>query len=89
VRHEHFGCGCRQFSGGWIADNIMRPVFGDYAAREADKVHEQIGKPLDNVIPKVVGGAVNERTAEASESPAKASGLLHFHTLLDGRCQGQ
>jgi hypothetical protein len=28
-------------AGGWIADNIIKPVFGEHAAREADKVHEQ------------------------------------------------
>jgi hypothetical protein len=32
---------------GWIAQHIIKPVFGDHAAREADKVHERLGKPLD------------------------------------------
>ena len=35
------------YAGGWIADNIIKPVFGSHAAREADKVHEKLGKPLD------------------------------------------
>jgi len=38
-------------AGGWIADNIIKPVAGKHAAREADKIHEQAGKPLDNVVP--------------------------------------
>lgn len=40
-------------AGGWIADNVIKPVFGDHAAREADKIHEQAGKPLDSVVPTV------------------------------------
>jgi hypothetical protein len=38
-------------AGGWIADNIIKPVAGEHAAREADKLHEQAGKPLDQVVP--------------------------------------
>jgi hypothetical protein len=37
-------------AGGWIADNIIGPVFGEHAAREADKLHEQLGKPGDKLI---------------------------------------
>ena len=37
-------------AGGWIADNIIKPVFGEHAAREADKVHEQLDKPGDKLI---------------------------------------
>ena len=37
-------------AGGWIADNIIKPVFGNHAAREADKIHEQASKPLDQVV---------------------------------------
>jgi hypothetical protein len=42
-------------AGGWIADNIIKPVFGEHAAREADKLHERAGKPLDQVIPAILG----------------------------------
>jgi hypothetical protein len=47
-------------AGGCIADNIIKPVAGNHAAREADKIHEQVGKPLDKVVPvlreRIFGG---------------------------------
>jgi hypothetical protein len=48
-------------AGGWIADKIIKPVFGEHAAREADKVHEKLGKPLD-------------KAAEAAAAAAAAGG---------------
>ena len=45
-------------AGGWIADNIIKPVFGAHAAREADKVHEQLGKPLDKAAEAAAAAAV-------------------------------
>lgn len=55
------------YAGGWIADNIIKPIAGEHAAREADKVHEQLGKPLDKVsdaakaavVGTIVGSAGN------------------------------
>jgi hypothetical protein len=41
-------------AGGLIAD-LVKPVIGEHAARELDKAHERIGKPLDAVPPAVVG----------------------------------
>jgi hypothetical protein len=37
-------------AGGWIADNIIKPIAGEHAAREADKIHEQLGKPGDKIV---------------------------------------
>jgi hypothetical protein len=36
-------------AGGFLADTFIKPFFGDHAAREADKIHEKLGKPLDAV----------------------------------------
>jgi alpha-D-ribose 1-methylphosphonate 5-triphosphate synthase subunit PhnG len=47
---------------GWIAKHIIKPVAGEHAAREADKLHEQAGKPLDEV-------------AKAAEAAAAAAAL--------------
>jgi hypothetical protein len=53
-------------AGGWIADNIIKPVFGEHAAREADKLHERLGKPLD-------------QAAEAAATAAAAGALGGGH----------
>ena len=37
-------------AGGWIADKVIKPVFGKRAAREADKLHELAGKPGDAAV---------------------------------------
>ena len=37
-------------AGGWIADNIIKPIAGERVAREADKLHEQLGKPGDQLV---------------------------------------
>jgi hypothetical protein len=42
-----FGIAPAAHAGGFLADIFIKPLFGDHAAREADKVHEQLGKPLD------------------------------------------
>jgi hypothetical protein len=34
---------------GWIAQHIIKPIAGEHAAREADKIHEKAGKPLDAI----------------------------------------
>ncbi len=46
-------------AGGWVADNLIKPVFGEHAAREADKIHERAGKPLDMVIPAILKALAN------------------------------
>lgn len=51
-------------AGGWIADNIIKPVAGKHAAREADKIHERAGKPLDRVVP-----ALRERIFRGGKLP--------------------
>jgi hypothetical protein len=52
-------------AGGWIADNIIKPIAGEHAAREADKIHEQLGKPLD-----VAAQAAAEAAAAAAAGAA-------------------
>ena len=47
-------------AGGLIADIFIKPVLGPHAAREADKIHEQLGKPLD-------------KAAQAAEAAAAAA----------------
>lgn len=44
---------------GWIAEHVIGPIAGDHAAREADKIHEHLGKPLDHVVPAVAGAAAD------------------------------
>lgn len=51
---------------GFIARNIIKPLFGEHAAREADKLHEQVGKPLDKVVP-IVAGTVAETVLGAKK----------------------
>jgi len=36
-------------AGGLIAD-LLKPVIGEKAARELDKKHEELGKPLDKAV---------------------------------------
>lgn len=50
-------------AGGWIADNIIKPIAGKHAAREADKVHEQFGKPGDKVVDAAKAAAAAAGTA--------------------------
>jgi N-formylglutamate amidohydrolase len=50
-------------AGGWIADNIIKPIAGKHAAREADKVHEQLGKPGDKVVDAAKAAAAAAGTA--------------------------
>ena len=44
-------------AGGWIADHIIKPIAGEHAAREADKIHEHLGKPLDSVAQAAAAAA--------------------------------
>jgi hypothetical protein len=48
-------------AGGFLADTFIKPIFGAHAAREADKVHEKLGKPLD----KAAAAAAAARGAAA------------------------
>jgi len=57
-------------AGGWIAEKIIKPVFGDHAAKEADKLHEQLGKPGDQVVDAAKAAAV----AAAAAAVAGAAG---------------
>jgi hypothetical protein len=50
-------------AGGFLADTFIKPIFGKHAAREADKVNEQLGKPVDKVA----------QAAEAAAAAAAAA----------------
>ncbi len=54
---------------GWIAQHVIKPIAGDHAAREADKIHEQLNKPLDQVAK-----AAAEAAAAAAAAAAEAAG---------------
>jgi hypothetical protein len=49
---------------GFIA-GLVKPFIGEHAARELDKAHENIGKPLD-AVPPAVAGAVAEAIVPGS-----------------------
>lgn len=46
-------------AGGWIAKHIIKPIAGKHAAREADKIHERLGKPLDQLLKAATESARN------------------------------
>lgn len=57
-------------AGGWIADNIIKPIAGKHAANEADKVHEKLNKPLDQVAKAAADAAAAAAAAAAATAIA-------------------
>ena len=61
-----FGAASAAHAGGFIADTFIKPLFGAHAAREADKVHEKLGKPLDKVAKAAKAAALAAAAAAAA-----------------------
>jgi hypothetical protein len=51
---------------GWIAEHIIKPVAGEHAAREADKLHERAHKPLDAIAKAAEDAAIAAAAAAAA-----------------------
>jgi hypothetical protein len=58
---------------GWIAEHIIKPVAGEHAAREADKLHEQARKPLDAVAKAAEEAAIAAAVAAAAAAAGGGS----------------